>query len=297
MYNKTANTGMLVLGLGSNDPYYLEGKMVLLGNGNVGIGTANPVERFQIGETFTFHDGGTKVIGRNFRYDISCSTDKRIVAEPVVAVGMDARGDFSVSTAPTGTVGSKINLITGLVVKNDGKVGIGTSTPSAKFEVKAIGNSSATTALIIKDINGNSLFTIKDDGHIGMGTVADPNFQLAVCGDIRTKRIVVETFTCDFVFDRSYPLLSLQERKKNVLKNKHLLNVASANEMDNEGNDIGNTMMGILQNVEEHELYLYQQDEKNNKQDEEMNALMKTIAKQQQIIDQLIKQISELKNQ
>ncbi|TAL56751.1 MAG: hypothetical protein EPN85_14930 [Bacteroidetes bacterium] len=58
------------------------------------------------------------------------------------------------------------------------------------------------------------------------------------------------------------------------MKNKHLLNVQSAKEMDEKGNDIGNTAMGILQNVEEHELYLYQHDEKIKSLEDE-NTLLK----------------------
>lgn len=42
----------------------------------------------------------------------------------------------------------------------------------------------------------------------------------------------------------------------------HLLNVPPAKEMQQNGADLGETTLGILQNVEEHELYLYNHDER-----------------------------------
>ena len=43
-------------------------QLKILSNGNVGIGTNNPLQKFQIGNIWTFHNGGTKYIGRNVTY-------------------------------------------------------------------------------------------------------------------------------------------------------------------------------------------------------------------------------------
>ena len=67
---------------------------------------------------------------------------------------------------------------------------------------------------------------------------------------------------CDFVFENDYPLLSIKKRKEKVLPGKHLLNIAPAKVMVREGIDLGQTILGILQNVEEHELYFYNHDER-----------------------------------
>ncbi|OFZ06265.1 MAG: hypothetical protein A2491_11975 [Bacteroidetes bacterium RIFOXYC12_FULL_35_7] len=43
--------------------------MALNYDGKVGIGTTNPHERLQIGDRWTFHNGGTKIIGYNYKYE------------------------------------------------------------------------------------------------------------------------------------------------------------------------------------------------------------------------------------
>src|SRR5574344_254623 len=43
-------------------------QLKVLPNGNVGIGTNNPLQKIQIGNIWTFHNGGTKFIGRNVTY-------------------------------------------------------------------------------------------------------------------------------------------------------------------------------------------------------------------------------------
>ena len=91
---------------------------------------------------------------------------------------------------------------------------------------------------------------------------------------------------CDFVFEENYSLLSLKERKPIVVQQKHLMNVASAKEMK-EGAELGKTTMGILQNVEEHEQYLYQHDDRIEKLEKE-NAELKIK------LDKLQKQIEAL---
>ena len=93
-----------------------------------------------------------------------------------------------------------------------------------------------------------------------------------VCGTVRAKEFRANLSGCDFVFDEDYPLLSLEKRKAIVLKQKHLLNVASAKEMQ-KGTSLGETMLGILQNVEEHEHYLYQHDDRIEKLKQENQQL------------------------
>ena len=94
--------------------------------------------------------------------------------------------------------------------------------------------------LLINYYSGNEVF-------IGTGpTKADVYLgkDLFVCGTIRAEELIIEVTGCDFVFDETYPLPSLKERKVTVLKQKHLPNVAPAEDMQ-QGAALGETMMGI----------------------------------------------------
>jgi len=54
---------------------------------------------------------------------------------------------------------------------NVGNLGIGTTTPTAKLNVKGSGATSATTSLLVENSVGTDLFTVKDDGDISQGLI------------------------------------------------------------------------------------------------------------------------------
>jgi len=59
-----------------------------------------------------------------------------------------------------------------LTIRDGGNVGIQETEPGSRFVVKASGNTSATSALNIKDVGDNSLLYIRDDGNVGIGTTS-----------------------------------------------------------------------------------------------------------------------------
>lgn len=71
--------------------------------------------------------------------------------------------------------------------------------------------------------------------------------------------------------------MALKERKKIVLQNKHLFYVQPASEMQEKGAEMGATVMGLLRNAEEHELYLYQLDERDDMLEKKIELLEKKI--------------------
>lgn len=68
----------------------------------------------------------------------------------------------------TATDGS--NLAEVMSFLENGKIGIGTTTPAAKLQVKGSGTTSATTSLLVQDSAGSSLLNVLDNGNIGIGT-------------------------------------------------------------------------------------------------------------------------------
>jgi len=177
-------------------------------------------------------------------------------------------------------------------------------TTNIEFNKKGTVGGYPDIALIDAQSEGSSKFYVRADGKVGIGKT-DPAFKLDVCSIIRsTEWIVEDIIGCDFVFNRNYPLMALKERKRIVLQNKHLLYVKPAREMQEQGAEMGKTVMGLVRNVEEHELYFYEQDERNDKQDERddmlekrMEELEKRDKEKEEIIkkqDEEIKKLKEL---
>jgi hypothetical protein len=98
-------------------------------------------------------------------------------------------------------------------------------------------------------------------GKVGIGTTYISNgYKLAVEGYIICEELVVRLRNDwpDYVFANNYDLLPLEERKAIVNKNKHLPGIKPADEICKEGMPVSETVKAITQNLEEHELYLYQ---------------------------------------
>ena len=91
-------------------------QLKVISNGNVGVFTSSPSEAFQIGDRWTFHNGGTKVIGYNFHYNAG---DKRLVTDYANCIRMDFTGiRFGVAT--TGSAGSAISWTIPFEIKTNG---------------------------------------------------------------------------------------------------------------------------------------------------------------------------------
>ncbi|MFY0255064.1 hypothetical protein ACDQ55_14035 [Chitinophaga sp. 30R24] len=115
---------------------------------------------------------------------------------------------------------------------------------------------------------------------IGKSTQNNTKYKLDVDGVVRANRLVVNATGADFVFDPAYPLLSLQALDKYVQTNRHLPEIAPAAQMQQEGLDVGDHQIKLLQKIEELTLYLI-----------EVN---KTLEKQQTTINQLTNQLEAL---
>lgn len=79
-------------------------RLVIAPGGNVGIGTPTPNEKLQIGDRWTFHDGGTKFIGYNVFWN--GANDVRIVAGAASQLRFGADGSLAIRNIPTGAAGA-----------------------------------------------------------------------------------------------------------------------------------------------------------------------------------------------
>jgi hypothetical protein len=110
------------------------------------------------------------------------------------------------------------------------------------------------------------------NGRIGIG-VDFPSVALDVSGTIRSKEVKIEaTGWADFVFDKDYELPSLNEVANYIQTNNTLPGIPSEKEVLENGIDLGDMQLKLLQKIEELTLYMIAQDkriealEKENKQ-------------------------------
>ena len=117
--------------------------------------------------------------------------------------------------------------------------------------------------------NGDVIMTA-GSGQVGIG-VDDPEYKLDVAGTIRANEIMVTTTGADFVFADDYQLRPLSEVKAFITENKHLPEIKSAQEMQENGVGINELQTQLLQKIEELTLYILQQEERIKALEEELN--------------------------
>lgn len=105
------------------------------------------------------------------------------------------------------------------------------------------------------------LMIFKANGYVGIGTKA-PKYKLDVLGTIRAKEIKVDMAGADFVFENNYKLMPLSELELFVKERKHLPDVPSANDMEQNGTELGILNSILLKKIEELTLYTIEQNKK-----------------------------------
>lgn len=177
-----------------------------------------------------------------------------------------------------------------LFVQQDGKIGIGNNNPQAQVHIKndngtAIHQGAALDATLLVDgkvgIGTNfttPLYTLQVNGQIA---VSDPsssntiNVLIEGNGRIHCRSFDLDlTPIPDYVFEKNYTILKIEELAKYVGINKHLPNIPSAKEYEKRGKvDIGELQMKLLEKVEELSLYIIELNDKVKKLDEANKTL------------------------
>lgn len=151
---------------------------------------------------------------------------------------------------------------TAIYTKWDGSIGFQTNNPLEKFHVNTkslfIGNMTIEGSLFVKDANGEIQFKVDADGNV------------------RAREVKVDLLSIppDYVFSENYNLMPLDQLKKFIQANKHLPNIKSANEIENDGFLSLNEMnFKLLEKVEELTLYMIQLQEEMDSLKIELNKL------------------------
>ncbi|WP_299608049.1 tail fiber protein [uncultured Aquimarina sp.] len=270
-------------------------RMTVQGNGNVGIGTTNPEEKLQIGNAYTFHDGGHKVIG--FLYKPSGAVDLDATKYSSEIRFDPTHGNFFLGTSSTITEAPTARLS----INKNGYVGIGTTSPSARLEIKSSGDGAeilklsterpwvfkqegtgASSNLVLQEISGNKFFKIKSydntdiytiqsnsgdtyfKGNMGIGTNNTQGYKLGVKGKIAAEEVKVALYNGwpDYVFEEDYHLPTLQAVEQHISENGHLENIPSATEVAENGIQLGEMNKKLLEKIEQLTLYMIEQNKK-----------------------------------
>ena len=108
--------------------------------------------------------------------------------------------------------------------------------------------------------SGTNRLRISQDGIVTIGTtVRQVGYKLAVNGKIRAKEIKVETGWADYVFKEDYDLPTLEEVEQHIKERGHLINIPSAEEVQENGIELGEMNKLLLEKIEELTLYTLQQ--------------------------------------
>jgi hypothetical protein len=288
---------------GSED---LHERVRILSNGNIGIGTINPDKLLTLnGELGFFRNGTnpTNVTVGFIKYDAGFIFGNSSIADPlrfqtnsVDRLFIQNDGNIGIGTsAPEAKLSLRTTESTqGLIVSNCDIVGhqshlgfttadrskIGLSTESyfnlyndGKWNFNSA-NTNGSTLPISFSTDGMSRLHIKADGNVGIGT-ANPDAKLTVNGNIHAKEVKVDLSVPgpDYVFEETYKLRSLTEIENYIKENKHLPEVPSAKEMEQNGVNISEMNMLLLKKVEELTLHLIELKKSNDLQQREIEKL------------------------
>ncbi|THU39177.1 hypothetical protein FAM09_11720 [Niastella caeni] len=223
-------------------------------DGSIGIGTVSPAATLHILPA-SAGDGGIKYTNQINGYS------SMIWASNGVGFGLVAGGGLH----------AHANAGYGFTIASSAS----NTSLGAMLNVKGSGATSSTYSVKIQNSSAENMFTIRDDGNVGIGTT-NPQAKLAVNGEIYSKKVkVTQAGWADYVFDAGYQLRSLSDVEKYIQQHHHLPDVPSAKEVETDGLNLGDNQATLLKKIEELTLYVIEQNKKLEALQQEVKQLKK----------------------
>ncbi|WCT13632.1 tail fiber protein [Mucilaginibacter jinjuensis] len=251
-----------IVGTASNHDFALytgnTEKMRIANNGNVGIGTSNPLTTLYLQNANTSYSATLtlKNTANNFaaRAGLTLEND----AGNQTQFYKQASGSFDANDAILYSAQGDTRIYTGggerFRITSSGKVGIGTTVPDQKLTVN--GTIHATEVLVDQTVQ-----------------------------------------TPDYVFDKDYDLATLKDVKTYIDQNHHLPEIPSAAEITKEGINLGEMNAKLLKKIEELTLYLIEKDKKQEGLETMVLKQNKVIRSQQKYDVLITKKLHQIQSQ
>lgn len=180
---------------------------------------------------------------------------------------------------------------------SEGDFRIGTTTNRLKMGVFTTGTfagmsriySSGTNAMLALGVNNMDLMTLSaaNSGTVVIGNggalpAAATGYKLSVHGKAVCTELMVKSIATwpDYVFEKNYQLMPLNELQAFINKNKHLPNIPPAKEIEQNGLVVGDMQNKMMQKIEELTLYILQQQKQLELQNKKIEELSKIVNNQ-----------------
>lgn len=245
----------------------LNQRLIVNYNGSIGIGVSNPTQRLEI-------SGNIKLI--NYAYqEFNIGNTKGYIWGNHDYNGSSGlfQDDLVFSANWQGVNSNTDNITNESAFLRNAAISLG------RHGIRFFTSTNSTSAPTAK-------VTITSDGMFGIGT-SSPAYILDVIGTIRAREIKVDLNGADFVFEKDYKLMPLNELEKFVKEQKHLPEIAPAKEMEKNGTELGDLNSKLLQKIEEMTLYIIEQNKTNEQQNKMIEELKQLVKLQSEEIKKL----------
>jgi hypothetical protein len=229
-----------------------------------------------------------------------------LIGNPSTGSGGFTSLQFSISAKQNGYAGIQSIQSSGsaygslMLNPMGGNVGIGTTNPAHLLDVNGvinafsymssglgfymevtkdgINNSAGSGYLSFRSNNVDNQMIIDPNGNVGIATINTHGFKFAVNGSAIATSVTVQAYTSwpDYVFKTNYTLPTLTEVKTYIDQNHHLPEIPTAEQIEEDGLNLGEMNKLLVKKVEELTLYLIELNKQVKQQQKEIEQLKKT---------------------